>query len=117
MRTISKTLPIIVLSGLLAISGCASRSSAIAPTAVPSANYAGMSCDETKTTLSQKQSGLNALMKSQNNTATADIIFVTLFLLPLGSIFGGDNEGELAQAKGEVMALQGAVNINCRSKS
>ena len=114
MLTFSRIIPVVVLSGLLALSGCASRSSAIAPIAVPSANYNGMSCDETKTMLAQKQSGLNALMKSQNNTATADIIFVTLILLPLGSIFGGDNEGELAQAKGEVMALQGAVNINCR---
>jgi len=27
--------------------------------------------------------------------------------------FGADREGELALAKGEVMALQGAVSINC----
>ena len=52
--------------------------------------------------------------KSQNNAATGDAVSVFFVLLPLGSIFGADVEGELAQVKGEVMALQGAVSINCK---
>ena len=64
--------------------------------------------------LSQKQAAQNALTKSQNNAATGDAVGVFLVLLPVGSIFGADVEGELAQAKGEVMALQGAVTINCK---
>ena len=95
------------------LSGCASRSSSVAPVAVPSANYAGLSCQESKTMLEQKIAETNALTKKQNNAATADAVFVTLFLLPLGSVFGADVEGELAQSKGEVMALKGAVAQNC----
>ena len=98
----------------LVAAGCASRASSVAPVAVPSSNYAGLSCDETKTMLSQKQQAQYALTKSQNNAATGDTIGVFLLGLPVGSIFGADVEGELAQAKGEVMALQGAVSINCK---
>jgi hypothetical protein len=98
----------------LVIAACTSRASSVAPTAIPSANYKGMSCEETKTALDQKTAKQIALSRSQNNAATADAIFVFLTLLPLASIFGGDKEGELAQAKGEVLALQGAVSINCK---
>ena len=105
---------LVPLVALATLAGCASRASSVAPTAVPSANYQGMSCEETKTMLSQKQAQMNALTKQQNNAATGDAASVFLFLLPLGSVFGADVEGELAQAKGEVMALQGAVSINCK---
>ena len=98
------------------LNGCASRSSTVAPVAVPAANYAGLGCDETKIALEQKIGAMNALTRKQNNAALADTVGVTLLLLPLGSIFGADLEGELAQAKGEVMALKGAVNINCKAQ-
>jgi hypothetical protein len=64
--------------------------------------------------LEQKQAKRNALVNSQNNAATGDAVGVFLVLLPVGSIFGADKEGELAQAKGEVLALEGAVMINCK---
>ncbi len=99
---------IFILTQIL-LNGCASRSSTVSPVAVPSANYAGMSCDDTKVMLEQKIGDMNALTRKQNNAALADTVGVTLLLLPLGSIFGADLEGELAQAKGEVMALKGAV--------
>jgi hypothetical protein len=51
----------------------------------------------------------NALTRQQNNAATADAVGVFLLLVPAGSVFGGNVEGELAQAKGEVMALERAV--------
>ena len=101
---------------LLPIVQCATRASSVAPIAVPSSNYAGLTCEETKTTFAQKTAAKNALVNSQNNAATGDAIFVFITLLPLSSIFGADVEGELAQAKGEVMALQGAVTINCKKK-
>jgi len=105
----------IVLLGL-AISGCASRASSVAAIAVPSANYKGLSCNETKVSLSQARDRKNALTNEQNNAATGDAIGVFFVLLPVGSIFGADKEGELAQAKGEVLALEGAVTINCKSQ-
>lgn len=105
---------ITLLLASVAITGCASRASSIAPTAVPSANYKGLDCDETKTLLAQKTAEKNALVKSQNDAADEDAVGVFFVLLPVGSISGGDKEGELAQAKGEVLALNGAVSINCK---
>jgi hypothetical protein len=102
----------IILSSL-AVAGCASRASSIAPIAIPSANYKGLSCADTKISLEAHRAKLNALTNAQNNAATGDAVGVFFVLLPLGSIFGADKEGELAQAKGEVLALQGAVSINC----
>jgi hypothetical protein len=105
---------IAVLLAVLAVSGCASRASSIAPIAVPASNYSGMGCEETKLMLAQTTEKQNALIKSQNNAATGDAVGVFFVLLPVGSIFGADKEGELAQAKGEVMALQGAARIACK---
>lgn len=105
---------ILLLTATLAVAGCASRASSIAPAAVPSSNYSGLNCEETKLMLAQKLEQRNALTRQQNNAATGDAVGVFLVLLPVGSIFGADKEGELAQAKGEVMALEGAQSINCK---
>ena len=39
---------------------------------------------------------------------------MSLVLLPIGSVFGQDNEGKVALAKGEVLALERAISLNCR---
>ena len=101
---------------LLFIVSCASRASSVSPIAIPSSNYKGLSCDDTKLALEQARSSQNALTNQQNNAATGDAVGVFFVLLPLGSVFGADKEGELAQAKGEVLALQGAVSINCKNE-
>ncbi len=85
------------------------------PAGILSANYRGLSVGETKETLENKRAKRNHLVYQQNNAAIADTVSVALTLLPLGSIFGADKEGDLAQAKGEVLALEGAVSINCKT--
>ena len=106
------TLKLILIS--LIFSACASRPSAVAPVAVSVVEYQTLTCDETKTLLAQKREEENALSRAQSNAATGDAASVFLFLLPLGSVFGADVEGELALAKGEVNALERAVPINCK---
>ena len=98
----------------LVIAGCASGAKSVAPIGLPSSNYKGLSCDETKTALVTARARQAALTETQNNAQTGDILGVFFVLLPLGSVFGDDVEGELGLAKGEVLALQGAVPINCR---
>ena len=105
---------VVILLLSLAIAGCASRASSVAPVAIPSANYKGLDCEETKSTLEVKRAQKFALINQQNNAATGDAVGVFFTLLPLGSIFGADKEGQLAQAKGEVLALEGAISINCK---
>lgn len=100
----------------LTISACAQRASSIAPAVVPTANYDGYDCDELKVMLNQKTAQKNAVTKQQNNAATWDAVAIWFTLLPLGTVFGMDREGEVAQAKGETMALQGAVQKACRKR-
>jgi len=99
------------------LAGCASRADSIAPISMPSSNYKGLSCIDTKTALTTARARENELTNSQNNAAIGDTVGVLFVLLPVGSIFGADKEGQLAQAKGEVLALQGAVLINCDEKT
>ncbi|MCP2680307.1 hypothetical protein NHF45_12280 [Maricaulaceae bacterium NA33B04] len=99
------------------VSGCAGRANSVAPVSVSATEYQGMSCEETRAELSSARERENALTRRQNNAATADAAGVFLVLLPLGSVFGGDVSGELAEAKGEADALERAVRINCQAEA
>ncbi|MEX2132040.1 MAG: hypothetical protein WD772_11185 [Pseudohongiellaceae bacterium] len=96
------------------LAACASRPDAIAPTPVSATDYAGLSCQETNALLTEKRSSLQEAERQQNRAATGDAIGVFLVLLPVGSILGEDNEGVVAQYKGEVIALERAMTGNCR---
>lgn len=97
----------------VAVSGCATRASGVAPVAVSSMDYAGLSCVQAREQLTQKRTEVDALSHRQNNAAVADAAGVFLFLLPVGSIFGGGVEGQLAQAKGDQIALERNVAQRC----
>jgi len=104
---------LIVIAALLMVVGCAGRASSVSPVAVSTLEFKHLACEDTKALLSQKTAEQNALTRKQNNAATADAVGVFLILLPLGSVFGADVEGELAQVKGEVNALRRAIGMNC----
>lgn len=104
---------IAVCAAALSMSACAARANGVAPLYVSSSEYAGMSCEDTRSALNAARERENALTRRQNNAATADAVGVFLVLVPAGSVFGGDVSGELAQAKGEADALERAVRNNC----
>lgn len=104
---------LLIASVALVAVGCASRPDAIAPMAISASEYSSLSCDETRHELELAREREYALSRQQNRAATTDAASVFLFALPLGSVFGGDVEGELSQVKGEVLALERAVRINC----
>lgn len=97
----------------LALVNCASRASSVAPVSVPAADYAGLSCTEARGLLAEKREQENALSRQQNRAATADAVGTFLVLLPVSSLFGGDKEGELAEVKGEVNALERKITSEC----
>jgi hypothetical protein len=104
----------LLFAGLfVALAACASRPDAIAPLAVSSLEYSNLSCGDTKGLLDQKRATLAAVSKKQNQAATGDAVGVFFLFLPVGSIVGADNEGAVAQAKGEVIALERAIQNNC----
>lgn len=95
------------------VSGCATRASGVAPVSVSSNDYAKLSCDRQREELASARIKEEALRKKQNNAALLDAAGVFIALVPVGSLFGSDVEGELAQAKGETLALERSIKSNC----
>lgn len=110
----TRSIAVITLSGIFGFAGCATRPDAITPATVSATEYAGLSCQETNTLLAEKRTSLQEAERQQNRAATGDAIGVFLVLLPVGSLIGADNEGIVAQYKGEVLALERAMTGNCR---
>lgn len=109
------TVKILTVSLLaVALTACASRPDSIAPSNVSASEYEGMSCTDTTSLLAEKRDLLRQSEAQQNRAATGDAIGVFLVLLPVSTVFGGDNEGLVAQYKGEVLALERALGMNCR---
>lgn len=93
---------------------CASRPDSIAPATVSANEYQGLSCSELTRHLGEKRESLREAERQQNRAATGDAVGVFLVLLPVSTIFGSDNEGVVAQYKGEVLALERAMGMECR---
>lgn len=106
----------ILCSSLVALTlpGCASRPDSIAPSPVSATEYQTLSCNEITSQLNEKRDALREAERQQNRAATGDAIGVFLVLLPMSTVFGGDNEGVVAQYKGEVLAMERAMGMNCR---
>jgi len=94
---------------LLTIAGCAKRPGAIAPTNIPVSAYLNQSCSSLAQELSQEKTTLAALSKAQNSAATGDAVGVFLVAVPVGSLVGADQEGDIAVSKGKVNAMELAM--------
>lgn len=99
--------------GTLAVSGCATRASGVVPMSISALEYASLSCEETRTALESAREREIVLTRQQNTAATLDAVGVFFIAVPASSVFGGDKAGELARAKGEVRALESALQTNC----
>ncbi len=107
-----KDLSLIACAAVLC-AGCANRASSVPPVSISASDYSTLSCEEARAKLQIARDRETALTNQQNNAALADTAGVFLLLVPLGSVFGADVAGELAQAKGEVLALERAVPQRC----
>lgn len=106
--------PCVAFSAILLLTACASRPDAIAPAPVSATEYEGLSCSQLSSMLGEKRDSLREAERQQNRAATGDAIGVFLVLLPVSTVFGSDNEGVVAQYKGEVLALERAMGMECR---
>ena len=95
------------------LAGCASGARSIAPVSISASEYSGLSCQETRTQLEQARAREVALARQQDGAAVLDAVGVFFILVPVGSVFGGNVAGELAQAKGESQALERALPQHC----
>ena len=103
-----KYLSAIILSGAVALTGCAKPPSKIAPVAVASSEYAGKSCKHLLAQLNKTNTELSALEQKQRDKVAGDAIVVFLILVPPSSM-AGDHEAEIALKKGEVIAIKRAM--------
>ena len=107
---------LMIVCALMATTGaCATRANSVAPVAISSSDFSTLTCEQLRNDLQGARAREDALAKKQNNAALADAASVFLFLLPLGSVFGADVSGDLAQAKGEVIALERSIRAKCAS--
>jgi hypothetical protein len=113
----NKVIVVTAALSALVVAGCATRASEVAPTSISALEYSYLGCQEARAELNSARQREFALTRKQNNAATADAAAVFLFALPLGSVFGADKEGELAQAKGEVLALDRRVKMACTEEA
>ena len=100
----NKYLPLITLS-ILALGACAKSPSSIAPMSVSSNEYAGLSCSNLNAERTSVEAKLADAVKRQNDAQAADAVGVFLVLIPISALTG-DAEAEVAQYKGEKIAIE-----------
>lgn len=94
-----------VLFVALALSACAKGPDAIAPISMGDA-YLMMPCDKAATRLSEERARYNVLASKQKGAVAGDAIGVFLIGVPMSSLTGGDVEGQVAESKGKILALE-----------
>lgn len=99
------------------VSGCASRADSVAPVAISANEYSTLNCADSRAAREVANQKVFALTQKQNNAATSDAAAVFLVGVPLGSVFGGNVAGELAEAKGEALALDRHTGMVCDAEA
>ena len=93
------------------ISGCAKSPSSIAPMAVASAEYEHLSCKKMRAEQRDIKQELMLAVRDQNNAQVADAATVFLVLIPASALVG-DAEADVARYKGELIAVERAMDRN-----
>ncbi len=99
------------LGAALVLAACAKSPSSIPPASVDSDEYSHLDCSELNTELVRTSDKLAQAIKDQNSAQTGDAITVFLFLVPVSAL-AGDSEAEVAQYKGEKLAIERSLDKN-----
>ncbi|MEQ8818076.1 MAG: hypothetical protein RLO51_08430 [Thalassobaculum sp.] len=93
----------------LTLAACAKSPSSIAPASVASSEYEHLGCHELNRVRTETEFKLADASSRQNDAQTADAIGVFLVLIPVSALTG-DAEGEVAQYKGEKLAIERTIS-------
>ncbi len=104
---------VLAITALAALSACAKSPSSIAPVAVSSAEYSGMSCDILTNEMNRNSLELADAVSRQRSAQAADAVGVFLVLIPPSALMG-DAEGDVALNKGEKIAMEREYDRRCR---
>lgn len=92
---------------LATIAGCAKRPDAITPMSLPiTTAYVSLDCTQLAAEHQKSTASLATVSKAQNSAATGDAVGVFLIGVPMSSLGGGDQEGQVALHKGEIVAIE-----------
>jgi hypothetical protein len=101
------------LAALLALAACARAPEKVQPSYVAADAYAGQSCEALAATAASLAAQEQDLAKRQRYTRNQDIAGVLLVGLPAGRMTGQNHEKELAQSKGQLLAVQAEQQKRC----
>lgn len=99
---------LVVLVAMTA-AGCAKNPDAIVAINMPANAYSGLSCEQLAMEHRRSSAALASVSQQQRQAATGDAVGVFLIGVPVSSLSGGDKEGLVAQHKGEIVAIEGAM--------
>lgn len=93
----------------MAVAGCAKNPDAIVAVNISANAYSGLSCQQLAGEHQRSSQALAAVSQQQRQAATSDAVGVFLIGVPVSSLSGNDKEGLVAQHKGEIIAIEGAM--------
>ena len=102
-----------MIAAILAVAGCASAPDQIPPASVSVIQYKNLSCEELGTELRLAIAQRDAYIEKQKGNRTRDGLLNVLLLPGLGAVTS-DNEDNVAQSKGRVIALEGEIEKRCQ---
>lgn len=104
----------IAMLAALGTAGCAKNPDAIVAVNISQHAYSGLSCQQLAAEHQRSSLALAAVSQQQRQAATNDAVGVFLIGVPVSSLSGNDKEGLVAQHKGEIIAIEGAMRVgNC----
>lgn len=102
----------------MAAAGCAKNPDAIVAVNISQHAYSGLSCQQLAAEHQRSSQALAAVSQQQRQAATNDAVGVFLIGVPVSSLSGNDKEGLVAQHKGEIIAIEGALRAgHCTSSA
>ncbi len=101
---------IVLFTTALTLAACAKTPSNIQPLNVASSEYTSYSCSKLMTLRYNTDVKLTAAIKKRKSAVAADAVGVFLVLVPVSKL-AGDSEGEVAQLKGEIIAIDRARTL------
>ena len=106
----------VVLLGMIAMNtGCAKYSSRIEPVKVNDEQFLVIPCDELEDALKQKEQETKTATNIQDARATGDVLAIIQPATWVLIAMNGDDEPEVAELKGYLMAMTSAYQKHCDS--
>jgi starvation-inducible outer membrane lipoprotein len=100
---------LVVFAMSLLIAGCARQPEQIAASPIAGDRYLQMSCTELLANRSRKTIEQARLEQAQHQAAEHDKAAMSVIHVPVASMAGKDREDEVARGKGELQALDAAI--------